>query len=174
MRNIMILSTSFLLVILAGCASAPIFEGNGSQALKSESEFGVLTAQPDVYQGRAVKLAGRIVGVESTNGGTLVSAEWLPYPDVEYVGPNEMERVRDRKFTIFYPGTLDAKGRQYGNKLLVVGKVGDPQSISSRGAPYVMAKCLHVWKTGNDAIEIQPDDEFIGYPVVEETYCSET
>ena len=173
MRNIMILSTSLLWVIVSGCASAPIFEGNGSHTLKSESEFGVLTAQPDVYQGRAVKLAGRIVGVESTNGGTLVSAEWLPYPDVEYVGPNEMARGGG-KFTIFYPGKLDAAGRQYGNKLLVVGKVDKTQSMSARGAPHVMAKCLHVWKTGADEIEIQPDDEFIGHPVSEETYCSET
>ena len=174
MRNIMILSTSLLLVIFSGCSSAPIFEGNGSQTLKSESEFGVLTAQPDVYQGRAVKLAGRIVGVESTTQGTIISAEWLPYPPVEYEGPNDTGRVRGEKFTIFYPGKLDAEGRLHGNKFLVVGKVGGPKARSSRGAPYVMAKCLHVWKTGDAAIEIQPDVEYPGYPVMEETYCSRT
>ena len=172
MRNIMILSTSLLLIIFSGCASAPIFESNGSQTLKSESEFGRLTAQPDVYQGRAVKLAGRIVGVESTAEGTIVSAEWLPYPQVEYEGPRDMERVRGEKFTVFYPGKLDTEGRLHGNKFLVVGKVGDPKVKNSRRAPYVMAKCLHVWKTGDDAMETQIDIEYS--VAMEETYCSNT
>ncbi len=174
MRNIMILSTSLLLVVFSGCASAPIFDGNGSQILKSESEFGVLTAQPDVYEGRAVKLAGRIVGVESRANGTIVSAQWLPYPDVEYQGPHDLGKGDDGKFTIFYPGKLDREGRQYGNKFLVVGKVESPQSRDAHITPSITAKCLHVWKTGDDAIETEPDVEFIGYPVTEETYCSET
>ena len=172
MRNIMILSTGLLLMFFSGCGSAPVFEGNGSQTLKSESEFGQLTAQPDVYQGRAIKLAGRIVGIESTAEGTIVNAEWLPYPQVEYEGPYVTGRVKSKEFTIFYPGKLDTEGRLYGNKFLVVGKVGGPKAKNSRRGPYVMAKCLHVWKTGDEEIETEVDSEYSA--AMEETYCSDT
>ena len=175
MRNIMILSAAALLIILTGCASQPLFPTNGSQALKSESEFGVLTAQPDVFQGQAIKLAGRIVGVETTVEGTMVTAEWLPYPDAEYAGPTEIAARSPGRFVIFYPGTLDPEGRMYGNKFLVLGKQGEFQAksafrSSSQSLPYIAARCLHVWKTGDNELEAQEYSEY-SYPV-EETYCS--
>ena len=177
MPNVMILSAVSILVFFTGCSSTSFFPSNGSQALKSESEFGVLTAKPDVYQGRAIKLAGRMVGVEQTTGGTIVTAEWLPYPNVEYEGPAEMEMAQTRRFVLFYPGKLDAEGSLQGNKFLAIGKKEGTHSMisfggTSRPLPYIKARCLHVWKTGDDEIEIQPDVENAGYPVLEETYCS--
>ncbi len=176
MGNIMILFVALLLVF-AGCASTSIFPTNDSQALKSESEYGVLIAQPDVFQGRTLKLAGRMVGVETTAEGTLITAEWLPYPDAEYVGPTGTAAGSIGRFILFYPGKLDAEGIFYGNKFLVIGKKEENQSMTSfrstsRSLPYMMARCLHVWKTGDSEIETRPDTEYSAYPV-EETYCSD-
>jgi len=175
MRNKTILTFAALLMFLSGCVSSSPFPMNGSQALKTESEFGVLTTQPDAFQGRAIKLAGRIVGVESTAEGTMVTAEWLPYPDAEYMGPTGMGATSSGRFVLFYPGQLDAEGMLHGNKFLVIGEKGKPQSMealkgTSDSLPYIAAHCLHVWKTGNSEIETESATEY-SYPV-EETYCS--
>lgn len=179
MRNIMILSAVSFLVFFTGCASTSIFPTHSGQAMKSESEFGVLTAQPDGFQGKAIKLAGRMIGVETTAKGTLVTAEWLPYPSSEYVGPAGPQVGASNRFVFFYPGKLDSEGSLHGNKFLVVGKREGSQSIgtfrgTSRSLPYIMARCLHVWKTGDDEIEVQPDVKNSDFPVMEETYCSNT
>ncbi len=176
----MIVFASVLCLFFAGCASAPTFHTNGSQALKSDSEFGVLMAQPDVFTGRAIKLAGRMIGVEKTAEGTIVMAEWLPYPHVEYQGPSDTIPTPQERFTIFYPGQLDPEGALHGNKFLVLGKMDETRSMASSSKmkgrlPYIKASCLHVWKTGDAEIEAhQPDVENTGYPVMEETYCANT
>ena len=176
MRNTMILSTAMLLMFLLGCTRTSPFPMNGSQAIKSESDFGVLTAQPDVFQGRAIKLAGRIVGVEATAEGTIVTAEWLPYPDAEYLGPSGALTGTPGRFVLFYPGKLDPDGMTHGNKFLVVGEKEESERMtafreSSQSLPYIAARCLHVWKTGDSEIDSQEYSEY-SYPV-EETYCSE-
>ncbi|GJL51150.1 Slp family lipoprotein [Candidatus Nitrospira salsa] len=176
MRNQTILAVAALFMFLSGCVSSSPFPMNGSQALKSESDFGVLTTQPDAFQGRAIKLAGRIVGVETMAEGTMVTAEWLPYPNVEYMGPRSAEVKSSERFVLFYPGQLDAEGKLYGNKFLVIGKKGKPESLSaikgkSDTLPYISARCLHVWKTGDSEIETESATEYT-YPV-EQTYCSD-
>ena len=179
MRNKMMVAAAGLFIFITGCSSKPLLPANGSQALKSDSEFGVLTAQPDVYQGRAIKLAGRMIGVEATAEGTIVRAQWLPYPNNDYEGPSEGNTVRRGEYAFFYPGKLDMDGSLHGNKFLVVGKMEGTKSmmtsVGSRNLPYLKASCLHVWKTGDAQIEYhQPDVENTGYPVMEETYCSDT
>ncbi|GJL66000.1 MAG: hypothetical protein NPIRA05_09710 [Nitrospirales bacterium] len=176
MRNIAVLAMTALLMFVAGCISSSPFPINGSQTLKSESDFGVLTTQPDAFQGQAIKLAGRIVGVETMAEGTMVTAEWLPYPNVEYMGPRSAEAKSSERFVLFYPGQLDAEGKLYGNKFLVIGKKGKSESIStingkSDTIPYIAARCLHVWKTGDSEIETESATEY-AYPV-EQTYCSD-
>lgn len=178
MRNYMLSSVSATFLFLTACAAPSTFENNGSQPV-SQSEFGVLRAQPDVYQGRAIRMAGRIVGVESTAEGTMVTAEWLPYPQTEYEGPDDSGMVVLNRFVLFYPGKIDQEGSLHGNKFLVIGKKEGTQSLVNIGGtydqyPFIAARCLHVWKTGDAAIETQPDVENTGYPVFEETYCSKT
>lgn len=174
MKHIMIGATVGYFLFLSGCAATSPFPMNDSQALKSDSEFGSLTAQPDVFKGRAIKLAGRMVGVESTDEGTFVTAEWLPYPEAEYLGPYKTTEGSPERFVIFYPGKLDSKGQLYGNKFLVYGKnEGKPLGErASASVPYITARCLHVWKTGLDRLDTRPDTEYTQYD--EETYCADT
>ena len=179
MRNNIILAVGTSLMFTMGCASQSPFPTNGSEALKSKSEFGVLTAQPDVFQGRAIKLAGRMIGVEETAEGSIVRAEWLPYPNNEFEGPTERGGVSPGQFAFLYPGQLDWEGRLPGNKFLVVGVMeGTKTMVStvglSRNVPYLKARCLHVWKTGGSEIESHQPNVDLGYPVMKETYCSDT
>ena len=175
MRTLGILIGVGVLAGFTGCSSPAQFPINGSHALTSTSEFGVLTAQPDVYKGRAMKLAGRMVSVESTAHGTVVLADWLPYPQVESDGPEDEAAPRHSQFTVMYPGKLDADGSLYGNKFLAVGKMDGTQSgeegnDAAKNLPTVIAHCLHVWKTGDAEIELLDNEYF----VMEETYCAES
>ena len=164
-----------ILLLFTACSSPSHFPFNGGQVLHSESQFGVLTAQPDVYRGQAIKFAGRIVTAETTAQGTLVLADWLPYPKVESDGPKYTGEIPQGRFTVFYPGSLDADGSLYGNVFLAVGKMKGIQSKTilrdaPENLPIVTARCLHVWKTGDS--EIEPLDN--EYFVMEETYCAES
>lgn len=179
MRHIMILGVVGLFALAQGCASVPTFPTNDSKAVGTTSEFGVLVAKPDVYKGRAIRLAGRLVGVETSEQGMLMLAEWLPFPTNPDEGPTEMLMAQGRRFAVFYPGTLDEQGTLHGNKFLAVGEMGESKSIVtlegiSQSIPYVVARCLHVWETGGDEIEDAPDVENTGYPPMERTYCTQT
>lgn len=166
MKIKMLLIGSGLILWLTGCASSPFFPTNG-QILKSEAEFGVLKAEPDVYKGN-VKLAARIVSVEPSTHGTLVLAEWLPYPQIEYEGPEDAGWVSKGLVAVFYPDKLDAEGSLYGNKFLAIGKMAEGTDSRSE-LPLMTARCLHVWKTGYAGVG-EPDDE---YDISEERYCTE-
>lgn len=167
MKIKMLLIGSVLILWLTGCASTPFFPTNG-QVLESETEFGVLKAEPDVYKGGTVKLAARIVSVEPSAQGTLVLAEWLPYPLIEYEGPEDLGWVSKGLVAVFYPDKLDAEGSLYGNKFLAIGKMLGVTDSQSK-LPYMTARCLHVWKTGAADIG-DHDDE---YDISEERYCIE-
>ena len=49
----------------AGCSTPSLFPPDATSNLVP-SEFGVVQAQPDVFKGRVVQMAGRIVGVEES------------------------------------------------------------------------------------------------------------
>ena len=167
-----------LLAFSGGCASTPSFPGVGGEALHSKTEFGVLTATPDVYQGRAIKLAGRIVGVETTEHGTLLLADWLPYPSDQSQGPVQVASNPLDQFELFFPGVIDDEGMVSGNQFLVIGKIAEPSTLTRRAKftssdlPHITAQCLQVWKTGSGDLDPAPDVEFAGYPLTKQTYCS--
>ena len=166
------------LLILVGCSSTPMFPTNGAQALHSNSDFGMLTMKPDVYQGRAIKMAGRIVEVETTENGTRLLADWLPYPNDPLQGPIQATPAPKDRFELFYPGEMDDEGLLPGNKFLVIGKIeseslNDMRVRKASGVPFIAAQCLHVWKTGSADIDQTPDLEYAGYPLMQQTYCLE-
>lgn len=176
-RNISVVV--FLPMLLAqGCAGVQTFPDNGGTTLTASDEFGTLVAKPDLYQGRAVRLAGRIVGVETTDEGTTILAEWLPFPEPGQYGPAKAAKSEGERFTLHYPGKLDPKGTWYGNKFVVAGAMKGTTKIttvggSSTSVPHIEARCLRVWKTGaSDLSDAAPDVEQTGFPPVQQTYCS--
>ncbi len=169
MSNTLLLAgMAALLVLSAGCASETSFPGNGSQAVSQASEFVALQAQAESFKGKTMRLAGRMVRVRTEGADTVIVAEWLPFPEDPESGPDELLAQEDQLFTVRYPGSLDVLGALEGNKFLAIGRVEGMRN----SLPSLVATCLWVWKTGPSPIQEEPDVEFAGYPVLEETYCT--
>ena len=157
-HSITLLCGGVLLALALGCTNVPVFPDNGSKAFSSSNEFGVLTAQPDTYKGRAVRLAGRMVGIEATEQGTMIMAEWLPFPERGEYGPAAPVGAKTSRFALLYPGTIDPMGTWHGNKFIAAGQTQGTVAIvtlegTSESIPYMVARCLHVWKTGDSEFE---------------------
>ncbi len=174
----MLLPAALLVFVAQGCASGPTFPMNGATTFKASSEFGVLVAKPDTYQGRAIRLAGKIVSVEATDQGTMITAEWLPFPVPGQNGPGPAPQGEPQRFRLLYPGQLDPMGRWYGNLFVVAGAMkGTTNMITlaglTRTMPFVEARCIHVWKTGDSELsDFAADVEQVGFPPLEQTYCT--
>lgn len=171
------LVTAALLLVLPACSSAPMFPSNSSQEVQKE-QFGVFVAEPDVYRGRAVKLAGRVVGVETTENGTLIVAEWLPYPKKGQYGPGTNDFTSRDRFTLLYPGVINPWSSWQGNRFVMTGEIEGTQDMvasftgASKSVPYMVARCIHVWEVGDNTWWDQPDTEPGGYPYLQQTYCA--
>jgi len=162
-------------ILAAGCSTPPLFPphvANSSTSL----EFGVLQAKPDVFNGRVVQLAGRIIGVEESTGGTLIFAHELPLEKHPVYGPAETS-ASTPAFAILYPGKVDPSALWYGNKFVVIALAQGRQTVAVDGIPhrepYVVARCMHVWKTGGYyEIADFPHTSDGYYPLEQETYCA--
>jgi outer membrane lipoprotein len=163
-------------VLIFSACTTQLFPSSVTQDVKP-TEFGVLVAQPDVYRGQVVQLGGRIVGSEAVTEGTLIRVQELPVQHHPEYGPAETGRPSS-EFTILYPGTIDPAGLWFGNKLIVVAVAQGARTLNIDGVrksePYVVAKCMHVWKTGEYGgygIEDFPHTADGYWPLEHETYC---
>jgi len=159
---------------LGACATSPI----PSSAMKDVDPsvgFGVLKAQPDVYKGRAVELAGRVVDIQLVQNGTLIVAQSLPMKNnrpVETLGEIKREMIDESvepnaTFAVLYPTTIAKSEFEFGDKVLVVGKVEE----AKKGRPYLVAGCVHVWKTG--AYPISEYEDWADLGLSQKTYCAQ-
>ncbi len=160
----------------AGCSTPSLFPPDATSNLVP-SEFGVVQAQPDVFKGQVIQMAGRIVGVEESDNGFLIRAQELPMGKHPAYGPVE-NGTRTPEFAIAYRGKLDPNAVWYGNKLIVLAVGQGAQDITVDGAvrsePLVVAKCMHVWKTGeygSYGIADFPHTTDGYYPLEHQTYC---
>jgi hypothetical protein len=164
-------------IVSFGCSTPSLFPTEATRDADS-IEFGVLEAKPDVFKGRVVQLAGRIVGVEQSADGILIRAQELPMEQHPAYGPAETTKGTS-EFAIMYPGKVDANALWFGNKLVVVAVAQGTHSMavdgSTRTEPYVVARCMHVWKTGeygSYGIEDFPNLADGYYPLEHQTYCA--
>ncbi|HTL60556.1 MAG TPA: Slp family lipoprotein [Nitrospira sp.] len=159
-----------------GCSAPSLFPPEATRDA-TPTQFGVLEAKPDAFKGRVVQLAGRIVGVEQSTDGILIRAQELPIEKHPVYGPAESTKGT-AAFAILYPGKVDEKALWYGNKVIVVAVAKGSHSVTvdglSRTTPYVVARCMHVWKTGeygSYGIEDFPHVTDTYYPLEHQTYC---
>lgn len=171
--RLLLISTS---LVFAGCSTS-LFPASVTRDV-TPMEFGVLQAQPDVFRGQIVQLGGRIVGSEETIDGMVIRVQELPVDVHPVYGPSETLRPT-AEFAILYRGKVDPAGVQYGNKLVVVALAKGSQAVSVDGIPriepYVIARCMHVWKTGGYGmygIEDFPHTTDGYWPLEHQTYCS--
>lgn len=164
------LSTLFFAVV--GC-SAPLtypMKVDGTEAIPV-TEFGDLDIVPDTFKGRAIMMAGRIVGVEAEGQGVAIVAEWLPVPKEMGKGPSDSDAKSDQQFVVHYPKAIDTAGLWEGNKFVAVGYKEDMEPTKKSSLPSVNASCLHIWKTRGLSIAGTLEDERGRFPVLEQTYC---
>ena len=162
--------------VFAGCSTS-LFPASVTRDI-TPMEFGVLQAQPDVFRGQVVQLGGRIVGTEDTKKGFVIRVQELPVEVHPVYGPSETLHPTS-EFAILYVGKVDPAGIQYGNKLVVVALAKGSQAVSVDGVqrmePYVVARCMHIWKTGGYGIygiEDFPHTTDGYWPLEHQTYCS--
>lgn len=170
---LLVLSAS---VFVTAC-STPLFSPSVTHDVTA-MEFGMLQAQPDVFRGQVVQLGGRIVGAEETTEGVLIRVQELPVEKHPVYGTAEI-LFPTVEFAILYPGKVDPAGIQFGNKLIVVALAKGSQAVNVEGVlrtePYLVARCMHVWKTGeygSYGIEDFPHTTDGYWPLQHETYCS--
>lgn len=180
MKTLVVSIAMVLAIPLVACATPQLFPPDAVKDVAQDVEFGVLKAQPDTFKGRAVMLAGRIVAAEKVNNGTLLLVKRLPVVEHPAYGPVETGATTGEKFAVLYPGKVDSEGLWFGNKLIVVAVVQGKQDVSiqdgiPRLEPYVLARCMHIWKTGEyGSYDISDFPHVVDgyYPLPEETYCA--
>ncbi len=178
MNPIFNLTVGMSLIASVGCSAPSLFPPDATGNL-DQLEFGVLHAKPDVFTGRVVQLAGRIIGVQESPNGILIRAQELPINEHPVYGPAEMVQPMS-EFAILYSGKVDPAGLWYGNKFVIVAVAQGAQRFAfldetTRTIPYVVARCMHVWKTGEYGsyrIEDFPNTTDGYYPLERQTYCT--
>jgi len=164
-------------IVSIGCSTPSLFPPEATRDA-APLQFGALEAKPDVFKGRVVQLAGRIVGVEEAADGILIRAQELPMQEHPRYGPALVYKGTP-EFAIKYPGKVDKQALWFGNKLVVIAIAQGARSINVEGiprtAPYVVARCMHIWKTGeygSYGIEDFPHVTDTYYPLEHQTYCA--
>ena len=177
MKSLLQYMVGIVAMLSVGCSTPSLFPPEATRDA-APIQFGVLEAKPDVFKGRVVQLAGRIVGVEQSANGILIRAQELPVEQHPVYGPAETNKPSS-EFAIMYPGKVDERALWFGNKLLVVAVAQGSRSMEvdgvSRTTPYVVARCMHVWKTGeygSYGLEDYPHLADTYYPLEHETYCA--
>ena len=165
-------------LVSVGCSTGSFFPPEATRDVAA-IQFGVLEARPDVFTGRVIQLSGRIVGVEQSAEGILIRAQELPMQEYPVYGPAEVNK-KTSKFTIKYGGSLDDRALWFGNKLVVVAVAQGSRPLTVDGVirtgPYVVARCMHIWKTGeygSYGIEEFPNLPDGYYPLEHQTYCAD-
>jgi starvation-inducible outer membrane lipoprotein len=158
---------------LVACAQ-PLFPAAAVKDLDPALQMGIFNSEADIYfKGHLAQAGGRIIASEQTPDGTLITAEELP---LTKGSTRVVETARSNGWFVFiYRGVIDPAGLQYGNELIMVGLLEGNQRISIKGvprtAPYLVARCVHVWKTGRYATTDYPYLPDGYYPLERQTYC---
>ena len=173
---------ALLTLIVHGCAHLPSFPIPGVPIIKIAQDYDAVRNHPVQFQNQPVQLAGRIVHAETTTRGVTFMAEWLPFPENTYSGPETRstpEPQPHRLFHMHFSGTVDDDGKRQGNEFLLFGHMAGLEDMvtlqgRTKAIPSFNVQCIHIWKTaGTDLYEfIWMAPLTMGYPPpLEETYC---
>ena len=183
---IMALGVVGLIGLSQGCTHAPSFPQTDNPEITTAEDFDMMVTDANNLKGKTIKIAGKKVRVEKKDDGLIVIAEWLPFPtdDLHFTDtpPSQTDAAKKpggRRFTFLYPGAkgTDPSLTWKGNKFILLadiqGKKMTPTSLTGRttSVPYLVARCIRVWKTGGSEIPHAPDTEFTAYPPLARTYC---
>ena len=160
---------------VTACMPLQLFPTDAIDGVDKDFDFTAWRNIPNAKTGQKVQLGGRIVQVDSRNGGSIIIATQLPIVQQPVYGPKDTGR-RSGEFAIFYAGPLDSKWLKAGNRLIVIGTTQEAKAVVvddvQRSLPSLAAGCLHIWNTGGKDISDFPYNAGGGYePLSEDTYC---
>jgi len=166
-------AAAVLLFILPAC-SQPFFPPRALTDLNPKTQMSIFSPEADVYfKGDVTQIGGRVLAVSRTENGSVITAEELPIKDLASPPNDSVKPVG--VFVFLYQDTIDPQGLQRGNKFVMVGEVEGTQIVSMdtirRPVPYLIARCVHVWKTGTYGLSDFPHLPAGYSPLEHDTYC---
>ncbi|TAJ34545.1 MAG: hypothetical protein EPO64_00790 [Nitrospirae bacterium] len=167
-----------LSLFFSACGASALFQANVLKDVDNDFDFTAWRASPNAVPGRKVQLGGRIIQAESSNGGVVIVGEQLPIVEHPAYGPSSSGRKRTGvyEFAFLYPGKIESTALTAGNRFIVVGTTQQAKVVSVEGAsktePYLVAQCVHIWKTEGREISDFPEVGAGYYPLEENTYCA--
>lgn len=167
------LSNVYALLLLTAC-SQPFFPPNAVRDVDPTVQISLFSSEVDTYfKGRVAQVGGRIISTAHSPKGFLVTAHELPLKDGASP-PNEKARPIGL-FVFLFPGDIDPTGIQPGNEFVLVGEVEGVEVVQAdtvrRPVPFLIAHCVHVWKTGTFAMADFPHLPAGYSPLEQQTYC---
>jgi starvation-inducible outer membrane lipoprotein len=162
-----------LIPLLSAC-SQPFFPPKAVRDVDANMQISLFSSEVDTYfKGRVAQVGGRMISVRHSEKGNLITAHELPLED-RSSPPNEKVRPIGL-FVFLFPGEIDPAGIQTGNEFVLVGEVEGVEVVQTdavrRAVPYLIARCVRVWKTGSFAMADFPHLP-AGYSALEQqTYC---
>lgn len=162
---------------LGACSSMTPFPPYVLKDVDTAFDFNAWRAAPSVNEGRKVQIGGRVIQAEWTDRGTVIVGMQLPIVDHPAYGPSEpRRRTGVYEFAFLYPGKIELGSLAPGNRFIVVGTTQRAQTVTVEGAPktepYLIARCVHIWKTEGREISDFPEVGGGYYPLEENTYCA--
>jgi starvation-inducible outer membrane lipoprotein len=160
---------------LSACASNTVFPSEVLEGVDPNFDFARWRMIPNQAEAKTIQLGGRIVQSETKNNMVTIVVAQLPIVEHPAYGPKDTGK-RSGEFAITYQGKINSPFLQPGNRVMVVGTTHSPKVVSvddlPKSLPAVMAKCIHVWKTGGRDIADFPSYG-AGYETLEEeTFCA--
>jgi hypothetical protein len=170
---------------LGACAEKPMFPAEVTDNVQTTFDYvtwrNATSGHPESVNAPwlKVQLGGRIVSYEKRGNGLLIAVQQLPIVSRPVYGPTETVKRAggDYEFAFLYKGQMAPEDLVKGNKIIMVGITqGKRETVVVDGAPksepYLIAECVHIWKTGTKEISDFPYNTGGGYfPVEERTYC---
>ena len=163
----------FLTFSVVACTE-PLFPRAAVKDLDPALQMGIFNPEADIYfKGHLAQAGGRIIAIEQTSNGSLITAEELP---LAQAATRVVATAKSTGWFVFlYGGQIDPGMLQQGNEFIMVGLVEGTQRVTIKGvprlAPYLVARCMHVWKTGRYASTDFPNLPDGYYPLEQQTYC---
>jgi starvation-inducible outer membrane lipoprotein len=163
-------------LLLEACGPFSLFPANVLKDVDTGFDFNAWRASPNANQGRKVQIGGRIIQAEPTAEGVLIVGEQLPIVEHPVYGPaTPKKRFGVYEYAFLYPGKMEPTALLPGNRFIVVGTTQKARVVSVEGAsksePYLIADCVHIWKTGEKDISDFPEVGAGYYPLESDTYC---
>jgi starvation-inducible outer membrane lipoprotein len=165
-------------VSLGACGPPSLLQPQVMKDVDTHFDFHAWRATPAQYKGRKVQLGGRIVQADLVDNGVLIVGQQLPIREQPVYGPTEIGRKPGAfEFAFLYPGKIEPSALTEGNRFIVIGTTDNPKMVTVDGAPktepYLVARCVHIWKAEGREIADFPEIGGSYYPLEENTYCAQ-